>query len=66
MRSRKCRERIGKKTTEGTYERHANIKKEREATYNERAKGMQIRAKCTHIELNEDSSKYFFTKEKSH
>jgi hypothetical protein len=26
---------------------------------------MQIRAKCTHIELNEHSSKYFLSKEKS-
>ena len=33
--------------------------------HNKRAKGMQIRAKCTHIELNEHSSKYFFSKEKS-
>jgi hypothetical protein len=47
------------------YERHANIKKEMEALNNKRAKGMQIRAKCMHIELNEHSSKYFFSKEKS-
>jgi exodeoxyribonuclease-3 len=48
-----------------TYERHANIKKELEIMHNERAKGMQIRAKCTHIELNEHSSKSFFSKEKA-
>jgi hypothetical protein len=50
---------------EEIYDRQANIKKELETIYNERAKGMQICAKCTHIELKEHCSKYFFIKEKS-
>ena len=56
---------LAENPNEELYERQANIKKELELIYNERAKGMQIRAKCTHIKLNEHSSKYFFSKEKS-
>jgi hypothetical protein len=54
-----------KNPSEELYEMHATIKREVEALNNERSKGIQIRAKCTHIELNEHSSKYFFSKEKS-
>ena len=49
--------------TDEIYKMHANVKKEIEMINNERAKGIQIRAKCAHIELNEHSSKYFFSKE---
>jgi hypothetical protein len=56
---------LAKKPSEEKYEMYANTKREIEALNNERAKGIQIRAKCTHIELNEHSSKYFFSKEKS-
>jgi hypothetical protein len=38
------------------FEMYANIKREMEAFNNECAKGMQIRAKCKHIELNEHST----------
>jgi hypothetical protein len=35
------------------HEIHENIRKDNEAVNNERARGTQIRARCTHIELNE-------------
>ena len=40
-----------------TYQKYASTKRERESLSYDRAKGIQIRAKCTHIELNEHSSK---------
>jgi hypothetical protein len=43
----------------------ATITRELEALNNERTKGQQIRARATHIELNEKNSAYFFSKEKS-
>jgi hypothetical protein len=44
------------------HKRYTSVKSEIEAINNERAEGIRIRAKCTHIELNEHSSKYFFCK----
>jgi hypothetical protein len=42
-----------------------SLKKEIEFINNDKTRGQQIRAKCLHIELNEQSSKYFLSKEKS-
>ena len=50
------------KPNDETYEMHENIKKEIEAVNNEKARGTQIRARCTHIELNKHSTKYFLVK----
>ena len=37
--------------------------KELEQINNEKTRGTQVRAKCTHLEFNEQNSKYFFNKE---
>jgi exonuclease III len=40
-------------------------KKELEMIYAEKSRGVQLRAKCTHLENNESNSKYFLSKEKT-
>jgi exonuclease III len=43
--------------------RYETVKKELEQLNNERTRGAQVRAKCTHLEFNEKNSKYFLNKE---
>ena len=45
-------------------QRYEMVKKELEQINNERTAGMEIWAKCTHLEANENSA-YFFNKEKA-
>jgi hypothetical protein len=45
--------------------RYKTIKKEVELINNERTRGLQIRAKCTHLEANEKNTSYFFNKEQA-
>ena len=53
----------GERSSHESHQRYVSVKSEIEALNNERAEGVRIRKKCTHIELSEQSSKYFFCKE---
>jgi exonuclease III len=51
--------------SENTKQVYTTLIKDLEAINNERTRGQQIRARATHIEMNEKNSAYFFSKEKS-
>jgi hypothetical protein len=61
----KLEEDVSKEPNENNLLELLTDKKELEQIVAERTRGIQIRAKCTHLECNETNSKYFLSVEKS-
>jgi hypothetical protein len=63
--NKEIRETQNQLNNEDAKARYDTVIRELEQINNERTRGAQVRAKCTHLEFNEQNSKYFFNKEEA-